>query len=334
MTIKDIAKLSGCGIGTVSRVINNQPGVSDKTREKILKVIEESNYEPNENARQLKMRSGSAACIIMKGRNNVLFSDIAERCMQMLSSMEEDAIVHVIDEDGDEIDEALRLVRNQNPRGIIFLGANLGLFDDRMKELDVPCVIATTSAASLEWKNVSSVSVDDAQATSDMICYLAEHGHKNIVVIGGFLSKKQISYSRYQGCQQGFEESGLEFEPSKNYVACRYSMEAGYDAAKKLLKDNPDITAIVALSDTIAIGVMRAIRDAGKSVPEDISVVGFDGIELSNYCIPRITTIWQDTQTIATRSVELLMKHIHYNLDGEHDLAPYKLLERESVKNL
>ena len=73
MTIKDIAKLSGCGIGTVSRVINNQPGVSDATREKILAVIKESNYEPNENARQLKMRTGASVCIIMKGRNNALF---------------------------------------------------------------------------------------------------------------------------------------------------------------------------------------------------------------------------------------------------------------------
>lgn len=334
MTIKDIARLSGCGIGTVSRVINNQPGVSDATREKILAVIKESNYEPNENARQLKMRTGALVCIIMKGRNNALFSDISERCMLTLSSMEEDAIIDVIDEDGDEIEEALRLIRNNNPKGIIFLGANLGLFDERMKEIEIPCVIATTSAVSLEWKNVSSVSVDDETATSEVVQYLCNHGHKNIVVVGGYLSKNQISYARYLGCRKGFEACGLSFDPEQNYVACRYSMEAGYDTVKELLCRNSDVTAIVALSDTIAFGAMRAIQDSGRRVPEDISVTGFDGIELAQFSIPRITTIKQDTQHIATRSVELLIKHIHYNLESEHDTAPHNLIEGESVRTL
>ena len=334
MTIKDIARLSGCGIGTVSRVINNQPGVSDATREKILAVIKESNYEPNENARQLKMRTGASVCIIMKGRNNALFSDVSERCMLTLSSMEEDAIIDVIDEDGDEIEEALRLIRNNSPKGIIFLGANLGLFDERMQEIEIPCVIATTSAASLEWKNVSSVSVDDETATSEMVQYLCNHGHKNIVVVGGYLSKNQISYARYLGCRKGIEACGLSFDSEQNYVACRYSMKAGYDAVKELLSRNSDVTAIVALSDTIAFGAMRAIQDSGRRVPEDISVTGFDGIELAQFSIPRITTIKQDTQHIATRSVELLIKHIHYNLKSEHDIAPHSLIEGESVRTL
>lgn len=334
MTISDIAKLSGCGIGTVSRVINNQPGVSEKTREKILKVIAENNYEPNENARQLKMKTASTVCIISKGRSNLLFSDMIEHCMELLSAMEEDTILHTIDEDGDEVEEAIRLVRNQNLKGIIFLGANLSLFDERVDELDIPCVISTTSGESLENKNISSVSVDDEAATEEMIEYLVKKGHRSIVVIGGYLSERQISYKRYQGCKKGFEKYGLEFDESKNYIPCRYSVEAGYEVAKKLLEENTDVTAIFALSDMVAIGVIRAINDVGKKVPDDISVVGFDGIVLADYVTPRITTIQQDSKMIANRSVELLVKHTHYDLDGDHEMIPYKLLERESVREI
>lgn len=332
MTIKDIAKLSGCGIGTVSRVINNQPGVSEQTREKILKVIRESNYEPNANARHLKLRAASTVCIITKGRVNPLFVNVIEECMTILSTMGEDTITHTIDEYGDEVAEALRLMRNQNLKGIIFLGANVNLFDERVDDIDIPCVIATTSGASLNRRSISSVCVDDEKATTEMIQYLYHKGHRNIVVVGGSLSEKQISYTRYNGCKKGFESCGLEFNPEKNYVSCRYAIDAGYNAAKQILESNKEVTAIFALSDMIALGVIRAINDAGKKVPDDISVAGFDGISMSDYATPRITTIWQDADRIANRSVELLMKHIHYDLDEEHDVIPYKLIEKESVK--
>lgn len=334
MTIKDIAKLSGCGIGTVSRVINNQPGVSDKTREKILKVIQESNYEPNENARQLKMRAPSTVCIITKGRVNPLFVTIIEECMLSLSAMGEDTITQTIDEYGDEVAEAIRLMHNHNLKGIIFLGANVNLFDERIDEIDIPCVIATTSGASLKSNNISSVCVDDEKATMEMIQYLYRKGHRHIVVVGGSLSEKQISYARYHGCKNGFESCGLEFDPSKNYFPCRYAVDAGYDVAKRILQEDKDVTAIFALSDMIATGVIRAIYDVGKRVPDDISVAGFDGIILSDYTTPRITTIWQDAKTIADRSVDILMKHIHYDLKSEHNIIPHSLVEKESVKTI
>ena len=103
---------------------------------------------------------------------------------------------------------------------------------------------------------------------------------------------------------------------------------------KKLLKNMPDVTAVIALSDTIAVGAMRAICDAGKKVPDDISVIGFDGISLSNYCIPRLTTIKQDTEKMAREGVELMLRHIHYPDEGRDVSIPFKLLERESVRNL
>ena len=334
MTIKDIAKLSGYGIGTVSRVINKQPGVSDKAREKILKIIEESNFEPNGNARKLKRCGGNTVTIIMKGRHNSFFMEILDRITILLSELEEVVSCQIIDEDGDEVAEALKFVRDKTSKAIIFLGANLALFDDRMKEINIPCVVATTSARELSFNNVSSVCVDDETATMELVQYLISYGHKDIVIMGGEISDKQISFSRYLGCKKGFEKSGLEFNPDKNYMACRYTYEAGYETTKKLLEKNINVTAIVGLSDTIAVGAIRAIEDAGKKVPDDISVVGFDGTVISRFYTPRIKTMVQDINSIAKRSVELLMKHLHYKLKCEHDYAPHSLIEGESVRRV
>ena len=94
---------------------------------------------------------------------------------------------------------------------------------------------------------------------------------------------------------------------------------------------NPDLTAIFAISDVIAIGAMRALHDLGRSVPKDISLVGFDGIDLSQYCIPSLTTIHQNSEQLAKKGVEILMQRIHYSHASTHKEIPFELVERESV---
>ena len=333
MTIKDIARLSGYGIGTVSRVLNNHSDVSDKARKKIMEVIEESNFQPNTNARHLKRQSASSLSIIVKGNQNMLFADILEKMQMLFSRNGENAEVSYIDEDANEVECALSLCRDRNPKGIIFLGGNLDYFD-AFDSIEVPCVLLTNSAGSLNISNLSSFYTDDEEASYQVGSYLIKQGHKKIGVIGGTLSATQISSSRYEGCLRSFKENGIDFEEKKAYIPCRYSMEDGYQAAKKLLKQVSGVPAIIALSDTIAVGAMRAICDAGKRVPDDISVVGFDGISLSNYCIPRLTTIRQDTDRMAREGVELMLRQIHYPGEGRDVSVPFQLLERESVRKI
>ena len=225
------------------------------------------------------------------------------------------------------------LCRERNPKGIIFLGGNLDYFDE-FEGIDVPCILVTNSAGNLNISNLSSFYTDDEAAAYKVGSYFIKKGHKKIGVVGGILSATQISSLRYAGCIRSFQENNIPFDEKKGYVQCRFSMEDGYQAMKKLLKNMPDVTAVIALSDTIAVGAMRAICDAGKKVPDDISVIGFDGISLSNYCIPRLTTIKQDTEKMAREGVELMLRQIHYPDEGRDVSIPFKLLERESVRNL
>ena len=121
MTIKDIARLSGCGVATVSRVLNDHPDVSEGTRRKVLAVVEAQGFQPNNNAKHLKQQAGTGITILVKGTQNMLFADLVERVQALLRDSGRDAVVYYLDEDADEVAYALQLCRERKPLGIFFL---------------------------------------------------------------------------------------------------------------------------------------------------------------------------------------------------------------------
>ena len=335
MTIKDIARLSGCGVATVSRVLNDHPDVSEETRRKVMAVVEAHGFQPNTNAKHLKQQASSSIAILVKGTMNMLFADLVERLQSLLRDAGQDAAVYYLDEDANEVAYALQLNRERRPRGIIFLGGDLELFKAGFAPITVPCVLLTNTARDLGFDNLSSFTTDDGAAAEQVIELLAGQGHRHIGVLGGNWSCAQISYSRLAGCQSACRRLGLPFDVDRQCEPCRYSMPDAYAATRRLLARQPGLTAIFALSDVMALGAIRALRDLGKRVPEDISVVGYDGIVIGQYSLPRLTTVQQDTQRLAERGVEALLRGIV--LGGSrpvHELVPFRLIQGESVARL
>ncbi|MBR2760569.1 MAG: LacI family DNA-binding transcriptional regulator [Solobacterium sp.] len=332
-TIKDIARLSGYSIGTVSRVINNHPDVSEAARIKVEQVIREQNFQPNSNAKQLKQQSNSAITIIVKGYENMFFEGILERVQAILRDSGEDVAVAFLDEYSNEVQTAIQLCAARKPKGFIFLGGNLEFFKQDGHKIDVPCVLLTNTAKDLELTNLSSYSTNDEEAGYTVIDYLIRQGHSKVGIIGGSASRigSQIGFRRMKGCLDAFAEHGLFFDEKTQYQPSRFSMAGGYESTQKLLKKNPEITAIFAIGDTIAIGAMRAIKDMGLSIPEDISVIGYDGIESGRYTIPRLSTIHQDTELLARKGVEDLLLRINYSHPITHEDINYTMVEGESV---
>ena len=333
MTIKDIARLSGVGVATVSRVLNNHPDVSEETRRKVMAVVAEQGFQPNNNAKHLKQQSGASIAIIVKGTMNMLFADLVERCQQLLQDAGRDANLYYLDEDANEVAYALQLCRERKPLGILFLGGDLEFFQAQFSHITVPCVLLTNSAEALPFPNLSSLTTDDEEAAYQVIRYLADRGHRDIGLVGGNWSCTQISYRRVQGCQRAFDELSLPFDPQRA-EPCRYSFSDAYDTTKRLLKRCPELTALFCVSDVMAMGAIRAIRDLGRRVPEDVSVVGYDGIPLSRFSVPRLTTVRQDTQRLAERGVDLLLGNLQRQRPPVHDLVPFQLIPGESVAPL
>ena len=331
MTIKDIAKLSGVGVATVSRVLNDHPDVSAETRQKVLAVVAEQGFQPNTNAKHLKQQSSASIAVIVKGTMNMLFADLVERIQQLLQDAGRDAAVYYLDEDANEVAYTLQLCRERKPLGILFLGGDLEFFQAEFAHITVPCVLLTNSARGLGFDNLSSVTTDDEEAACQVVQYLAGQGHRHIGVLGGNWSCTQISYRRVQGCKRAFDQLGLPFDLDRQCEPCRYSMADAYDTTKRLLGRCPELTALFCLGDVMAIGAIRAIRDLGRRVPEDVSVVGYDGIPLGQFSVPRLTTVRQDTQHLAEQGVDLLLASLQRQRAPVYSVVPFQLISGGSV---
>lgn len=330
MTIKDIARLSGCGVATVSRVLNDHPDVSEETRRRVLAVVAEQGFQPNTNARHLKQQTSASIAIIVKGTMNMLFAELMERCQQLLQDAGQNAAVYYLDEDANEVVYAVQLCRERKPLGILFLGGDLEFFQAEFGHITVPCVLLTNSARELDFPNLSSLTTDDEEAAYRVVRYLADQGHRDIGLLGGNWSCTQISYRRVLGCQRAFDELSLPFD-ARRCEPCRYSFSDAYDTTKRLLGRCPELTALFCVSDVMALGAIRAIHDLGRRVPRDISVVGYDGIPLSRFSVPRLTTVRQDTQQLARQGVDLLLRNLQRPRPPVHGVVPFELIAGESV---
>jgi len=334
MTIKDIARESGYAVGTVSRVLNEHPDVSPDARERILAVVAAHGFVPNSNARRLKQQGSHGIAIIVKGTQNMLFAGILELAQAEIRKHAVPVSVTYLDEEDNEVLQARALCRERKPLGILFLGSYLPYFREFFSGIDIPCVLITNSARELSCRNLSSVSTDDASAAAFCVDYLVQRGHRNIGVLGGISGGSDASSARLAGCEAGFRAAGLPFDREKQYRSARFSMASGYSAMEQLLSAMPEMTAVFAFSDVMAIGALRALRDHGKRVPEDISLIGFDGIELGRFAFPRLTTIKQNDVALAGRGVELLLDQIEHRAPAAHETVAFRLLPGESVRDL
>lgn len=337
MDIRDIARLSGYSLGTVSRVLNGHPNVSDKARERVLKVVEEVGYEPNSNARFLKMQGRTVVAVIVKGARNLLFADVLERIQALLREADEQADVVYLDEDENEVQFAIHYQQLRHPKGMLFLGGDPAYFKASFGRVSVPGVLVTNTAAGLGFKNLSSVSTNDVEAAREIVEYLYVCGHRRIGIVGGNRALSQVSGRRLRGAEEALRAHGIELDYDRDYEPCHFTMEEGYDAMVRLVMRAPDLTAVFALGDAIALGSMRAVFDMGLSIPGDLSLVGFDGVNSSQFSIPRLTTIRQDTRQLAQRSVEILLAAMNSEsaeTQPIREMVPFQLLKRESVRRL
>ena len=333
MTIKDISALTGYSVGTISRALNNQPNVSEKARTTILRVAAENGFQLNANAKQLKQQHSNSILVVVKGTSNELFSSLVESLQANMDS-KYPLIVDYLDEAENEVLRALQLCVEKKPLGILFLGGNRRNFLADFDKIPMPCVLVTNDASGLEFNNLSSVSLDNREAAVMAIDHLASLGHKKIALIGGSRTISDTTKLRYEGCLDAFRHHGISFDEELDYETVRFSFAGGYKAAKNLLEKSRNFTALFAMSDVMAIGAIRGLRDAGLQVPEDVSVVGFDGLTVGDYITPRLTTVVQPIQELAAKSIHLLLDQIENRVTPRYETVPVTLAQKESTKEI
>ncbi len=334
MTIKDLSAQTGYSVGTVSRVLNHQPNVSEKARNAILAAVKESGFQLNSNAKQLKQQHSNAILVIVKGTSNELFSNLVEAMQARIREDSYPLTVDYLDEEGNEVLRASQLCLEKKPLGVLFLGGNRQNFLDNFDKIGVPCVLVTNNGTGLPFPNLSSVSSDDRLSAANAINYLLSLGHRRIAVIGGDPDVSEISKLRFLGCMDAFQANGIPFNPDADYARVRFSFAGGYHGAQELLAREQDFTALFAMSDVMAIGAIRALADAGKSVPKDVSVIGFDGLAIGDYMLPKLSTIRQSVEELAQRSMEMLRENIDNPSSPRHETIPTTVEGKNSTRKI
>jgi len=331
MTIKDLAAQTGYAVGTVSRVLNNHPNVSEKARTAILKAVEESGFELNVNAKQLKQQHATTILVVVKGTGNELFAEMVETIQSLVSQTRYSLIVDYMDEENNEVRRAVQLCREKKPLGILFLGGTPEHFREDFSKIDIPCVLVTNDASNLDFSNLSSVSTDDLAAARQATDTLLDLGHRHIAMIGGDRKASYTSRLRFEGCRLALLHRGIIFD-DRDYQGVRFSYQDGYRATQALLSAGRKFTAIFAAADVMAIGAIRALYDNGLRVPEDVSVMGIDGLPLGSFLVPQLATIGQAANRMAQRSVEILLNAMENGTAACHETVPFAVYQRESIR--
>lgn len=334
MNIYDIAKLSGVSIATVSRVINEKPGVSDRAKARVLKVIEETGFRPNQIAKSLTNKKTNVIGLVMPGVNNY-FSDridaINKVCKQRGYSLMITANYKDQNSTEEDVDN-FNLLFEKRVDGIIYFPTNvmrehkavisriqkkipIVITDKEIIDFTLPCVIQ-----------------DFINPTKELMAYLIGGSHKRIAFIKG-LSYDQTNIQRQKIYEEALIKAGLSVDQTLIEEAA-YSVESGYESMLRII-DRTDVmpSAVLAGNDHMAMGVIKALKEKGYDVPKDVSVVGYDDIEFAKYISPSLTTIKVDQYAMgkiaATMVIDLIEGHI---TRGHKVTMDYKMIIRESTQ--
>lgn len=335
-TIKEVAKKANVSVSVVSKSFNNYKDVKEETRQRIFAVAKELNYTPNINAKNLSSKKQMTIGLISSGvlNDNVKDSnafDIFKGVYRAVADSRFDLSINLIDSKRQKQQSYVQYCRERNIGGAILQGIRTD--DPYYKELigtSLPCVVLDIMDES-DNGMIGSVSIDNARAANEIAAYLLERNHRDIVVVAG-TSETYVNKERIKGVEEALLSYGFALDDLP-VLEADFSEEQAYLLAKTYLKEKRP-TAFLCFSDLMAIGVMKAVKEAGLQVPADISITGFDDLIFCSYVEPALTTIRQDFIEIG-RNAAVLLQDIKENKAAKHHIwIEHQLMERDSVKTL
>lgn len=326
--IKDVAKLAGVSVTTVSRVLNGEKYVKDDLKAKVNKVIEELGYAPSQIARSLVRKKTNLIGVIVPDLTSSFYSTILSSIENMASANEYNLLVCNINEDIDKEFKYLNVFQEMRVEGIIIMHEKINeQIRGFIHKINTPVIFS--SVKPMDQKFVSVI-IDDYAAAYEATRYLIELGHEKIGFIGGDMRDITSGQNRYSGYRNAMADADkkLIFEHIR---FGDYKVKSGYNLMKEMLStDNPP-TAVFAVSDDMAVGAINCIRDHNLRVPEDISIMGFDGSQLTELIRPTLTSMEQPIHHMGKVTMDVLMKQINGETAPTGDVVlQHRLVVRES----
>ncbi len=327
VTIKDIAKESGVSTATVSRVLNDKPDVSDDTKKRINEVIDRLGYNPNGIARGLVLKKTNTIGLIIPDISNPFFPEVTKGVEDRARELDYSIIFCNTDNHQEREQEAVNLMINKHVDGIIL---SLSMNNkDELKKLEDKGYSVVQIDRKIAQAEFSAVVLNNKLGAYKATNHLIELGHSKIAHIAGDL-KVQTSQERLDGYKESLIKAGLSID-QKWIVVGDFSKDSGYRQMKKLLEVEEVPTAVFVANDLMAIGAYEACLEVGLSIPNDISIVGYDDIQIASLINPALTTITQPKYKLGEAAAEMLISQIEEDTRLEDIVLNPKLIIREST---
>lgn len=324
-TIKDVARIAGVSISTVSYALNNSPKVSTKTRERILAIAREINYQKHGIASDLKRNSTNTIALIVTDLAGPHYSELVQGIQEVTLAKGYDLLA--CSSIGGDNSTAIKFLTEKRVDGAIILAHNI---DDEMiissARKEFPVVLLDRKVNS---EFVVSIEVDNEQGSYMATEYLIKQGHREIAYIGG-QSTTGLHVMRVRGFERALHEYGLD-KANRIHRFGHFNRENGYSMTKMMIAQGNLPSAVVYANDEMAVGGIKAFREHGIKVPADVSVTGFDDIELAQYVRPALTTVLQPKYERGALAAHLIFQILEGQETEPYYLFPTQLVMRDSV---
>lgn len=329
VTIKDVAKHANVSITTVSRVLNQtEHAVNSDTRERVLKAIKELGFYPNAMARGLHLKETKTIGLIVQDISNPYYPSIVRGVEDAAQELGYTVILANAYRSRERTTKYLNVLREKRVDGIIFTGGGAvkdAAEDNFFERNDVSTVVIGKSCNA----KMPSVQVNNVQASREACEHLIRLGHRQIVTVTGPEDSTTV-VDRLEGYRQALMAHGIVFR-EEFVLRCNFEFDEGYKAVEKFLDvSNDKVTAIFAQNDMMAIGIMKALKEKGLKIPEDIAVIGFDNIPLASFVTPMLSTVAVPIYELGRTAMRIMS-----DLQSGHEISrittlPTKLLLRQS----
>lgn len=326
ITITDVAKAAGVSTATVSRVLHNDSSVKPATHDAVMEKIKELNYQPNILARQMRTQKTKSVIVIVPDISNTFFSEILfgiEKCAK-----EHDYQVLIADMHSQPNVENyyFQAIQQHTVDGIISLSASVAKNLIEQIAWKYPIVVACQY---LENYNIPNVTIDNISAASSITEHLINLGHTQIIHIAG-PANSVLYRDRLNGYISALAKHNIPID-LEMVLYGDASIQSGYDQMKHFLESRKSFTSVFVAGDNMAMGAMKALKEAGLRMPQDCAVVGFDDIELASFLEPPLTTVRQPRHLMGETAFEKLLQLMNkQTLERVHDVLDYEIVIRDS----
>lgn len=327
-TISDVARMANVSGATVSHVINKTRKVNPETIMRVEKAIAVLDYHPNSQARELKTGISNLIGVINISSIDPFFSEVLNGLERSANASGYGVLLRHSEFSNQVQMDNLDLLIRKNIDGLIINSPIMSdAFTEAIRKLKCPCLLLQYYDENLP---VDYIHTDDMTAAYETTSYLIALGHTRIACIAGFAYPQHSAFHRRAGYEKALKEHNIPVN-HKYFVTTHYTIQEGFDQFNHLRSLNKPPTAFITYSDLLALGAVRAATDNGYSIPEDISIIGFDDIEISSFTVPRLTTVFQEKSLMGQLAFERIRGRISDpTLLPERKILPARLVIRES----